>query len=141
LSFKIFFIKNIFLILTYQIIKKLKIKKLKFLKTQPNNKNKNSMRYLEIWLLLPFKIFFIHKNIKMIFFYFKKIIFNISILEKFENIKKILIWSKEKKFNFFLNARTINNWREGEETSLRYWAWTIKISSECWTILKNTSLY
>jgi hypothetical protein len=37
-----------------------------------------------------FKVFFILKYIKIIFFYFLKIIFNIVILKRYENIKKIL---------------------------------------------------
>jgi len=37
------------------------------------------------------------------FFYFLKIIFEISASKWFKNTKKILIWSKEKKFNFFQN--------------------------------------
>ena len=48
------------------------------------------------WLWLFFKVFFL-KYIKMIFFYFLKIIFYISALKWFENNNKILIWSKEKK--------------------------------------------
>jgi hypothetical protein len=51
--------------------------------------------------LLVFKIFFIRKYIKINFFYFLKIIFNISTSKWFENTKKILIWSKEKKNQIF----------------------------------------
>ena len=54
--------------------------------------------------MVIFKRLFILKYIKIIFFYFLKIIFNINISKWFTNIKKILIWNKEKNkknFNFF----------------------------------------
>jgi len=50
-----------------------------------------------------FKIFFILKYIKIIYFYFLRIIFNINTSKWFKNIKNILIWSK-KKINFFKNT-------------------------------------
>jgi hypothetical protein len=34
-----------------------------------------------VWLLLLFKVIFTHKYIKIIFFYFLKIIFDINILK------------------------------------------------------------
>jgi len=37
--------------------------------------------YLKVFLLLFFKVFFIQKYIKIIFFYFLKIIFDISTLK------------------------------------------------------------
>jgi len=46
---------------------------------------------LEVWLWLFFKVFFTQKNMSMIFFYFLKIIFEISTSKWFENIKNILI--------------------------------------------------
>jgi hypothetical protein len=39
-----------------------------------------------ITVLLFFKIFFIYKYIKILFFLFFKIIFNINILKQFKNI-------------------------------------------------------
>jgi hypothetical protein len=36
------------------------------------------------------KVYFIKKYIKIIFFYFKKIIYNINVLKRFKNIKKIV---------------------------------------------------
>jgi hypothetical protein len=47
-----------------------------------------------LWLF--FKMFFTQKNILIIFFYFLKIIFEISTLKWFENIKNILLQSKKK---------------------------------------------
>ena len=53
-----------------------------------------------LWLF--FKVFFTQKNILIIFFYFLKIIFEISTLKWFENIKNILLQSKKKKIQIFL---------------------------------------
>ena len=51
--------------------------------------------HISVWMRVHWelfsKIFFIWKYIKIIFFYFLKIIFNINILKWFRNIKKILI--------------------------------------------------
>jgi hypothetical protein len=70
--------------------------------------------FCRVWLRLLFKMFFIHKYIKIIFFYFLNIIFNISTSKWFENIKNILIWRKKNKnknknkiyFKIFLNTKT-----------------------------------
>jgi hypothetical protein len=48
-------------------------------------------------------MFFIHKCIKIIFFYFLKIIFNISTSKRSKNTKKLLILNK-KKFKIFPNS-------------------------------------
>ena len=45
---------------------------------------------LGVWLWLFFKVFFIQKYIKMIFFLFLKIIFKINVSKWSENIKKII---------------------------------------------------
>jgi len=42
------------------------------------------------------KCFFIWKYIKIIFFYLKKIIFNISISKQFKNIKNLVLKQKIK---------------------------------------------
>ena len=52
------------------------------------------------------KCFSLRKNIKIIFFYFLKIIFDISVSNDIKIPKKLLIWSKEKNKKisiFFLN--------------------------------------
>jgi len=54
-----------------------------------------------LWLF--FKVFFTQKSISIIFFYFLKIIFEISTLKWFENIKNILLQNKIKNSNFFKN--------------------------------------
>jgi hypothetical protein len=64
--------------------------------------------------MVVFKRLFILKYIKIIFFYFLKIIFNINISKWFTNItniKKILIWNKKKikKFQFFLKTLSKRN--------------------------------
>jgi hypothetical protein len=46
---------------------------------------------LEMWLWLFFKVFFTRKCIKMMSFYFLKIIFDINVSKWSENTKKILI--------------------------------------------------
>jgi hypothetical protein len=51
---------------------------------------------LELVCSYILKCFFTKKCIKIIFFYFLKIIFDISLLKWYKNIKKILNWSKEK---------------------------------------------
>jgi len=51
----------------------------------------NSRVYLRMWLRLFFKVIFIRKYIKIIFFYFEKIIFNINTSKWLENTKKVLI--------------------------------------------------
>jgi len=56
----------------------------------------NYMVCLGIWLWLLFKVLFMLKYIKIIFFYFLKIIFEISTSKRFKTHKK-LIFS-----NFFL---------------------------------------
>jgi hypothetical protein len=56
---------------------------------------------LRVWWRLLFKVFFAQKCIKIIFFYLKKIIFDITTLKWFKNTKKILIWRK--KLIFFKN--------------------------------------
>ena len=50
--------------------------------------------YLEVWLQLFFKVLFTQKYIKIIFFFFLKVFFDISILKWYKNTKKILIWKK-----------------------------------------------
>jgi len=55
------------------------------------------MRCLKVWLRLLFKVFFMLKCIKIKFFYFLKIIFEMSILKRFKKInfyKKKLIFLK-----------------------------------------------
>ena len=59
---------------------------------------------LEVWLWLLFKVFFTQKSMPIIFFYFLKIIFEISTLKWFENIKNILIQRKKKKIQIFSEA-------------------------------------
>jgi hypothetical protein len=49
---------------------------------------KNQLKFLGVWLLLFFKVIFIWKCIKIKFFYFLKIIFDISTWKWSENIKK-----------------------------------------------------
>jgi len=60
-----------------------------------------SVRVLGVWLWLLFKVFFTQKSVPIIFFYFLKIIFEISVSKWFENIKNILLQSKKKKNQFF----------------------------------------
>jgi len=60
-----------------------------------------------VWLWLLFKVLFTWKCIKIIYFYFLKIIFDINASKWSKRTKKILIWSKEKnkiKIQFFLKA-------------------------------------
>ena len=55
---------------------------------------------------LLFKVFFTSKYIKIIFYYFLKIICDISVSKWSENTKNISTWSKEKIkkiYNFFQN--------------------------------------
>jgi len=61
-----------------------------------------------------FKVIFILKYIKIIYFYFLKIIFNISILKWYENIKNMLIFFL--KFKIFL--KTISKY------NAKHWAGT-----------------
>jgi len=58
---------------------------------------------LGVYLWLLFKGLFTQKSVQIIFFYFLKIIFEISASKWFENIKNILLQSKKKNFNFFKN--------------------------------------
>jgi hypothetical protein len=60
---------------------------------------------VEVWLWLLFKVIFTWKCIKIIFFYFLKIIFDINTSKQYENTKNISIWSKKIKIIiFFKNA-------------------------------------
>jgi hypothetical protein len=63
----------------------------------------STRRCLEVWLWLFFKVLFTQKSVSIIFFYFLKIIFEISTSKWFENIKNILLQSK-KKIQIFLKA-------------------------------------
>jgi len=49
----------------------------------------NTYSCLGVWLLLFFKIFFVSKYIKIMFFYFKKFIFKISVSKRSKTHKKI----------------------------------------------------
>jgi hypothetical protein len=48
----------------------------------------NEAACLGVWLRLLFKVFFMLKSIKMIFFYFLKIIFEINVLKRSKTQKK-----------------------------------------------------
>jgi hypothetical protein len=61
-------------------LKKL-INRVEKLKDKKNTINSTCLR---VWLWLFFKVFFMPKCIKMMFFYFLKIIFEISQLKKFK---------------------------------------------------------
>jgi hypothetical protein len=55
---------------------------------------KNLLHDNEVWNCnsdVSSKYFFVYKYIKIKFFYFLKIIFDISISKQFENIKKIIL--------------------------------------------------
>jgi hypothetical protein len=58
--------------------------------------------YLEVWLRLFFKVFFVLKYIKIIFFLFLKIIFLNQRIKTIQNTKK-LIFTKTN-FEFLKNA-------------------------------------
>ena len=45
------------------------------------------LKWLELWLRLWFKVFFVEKHIKIIFYYFLKIIFEINTSKRSKNIK------------------------------------------------------
>jgi hypothetical protein len=50
--------------------------------------------YLRVLFQLLFKVFFMPKCIKMIFFYFLKIIFEINTLKRFKIYKKLIFYNK-----------------------------------------------
>ena len=58
---------------------------------------------MKVWLWLLFKLFFIQKCIKIIFFLFFKNYFYISILKWSKNTKKYINLKQKKNFNFFKN--------------------------------------
>jgi len=49
----------------------------------------NTHAYLGVWLRLLFKVTFVPKCIKIMFFYFLKIIFKISVLKQSKTYEKI----------------------------------------------------
>jgi hypothetical protein len=59
---------------------------------------------LGTWLWLFFKVVFVLKYIKIIFFYFLKNYFWDQRIKTIQNIQKKLIFSKTKKIEFFGNA-------------------------------------
>jgi hypothetical protein len=64
---------------------------------------------------------FLLLNVSLVFFLKKKIIFNISVSKWYKNIKKILIWNKEKnKKNLILFKNTFETQKQTESYPIVY---------------------
>jgi len=107
---------------------------------------------LKVWLWLLFKVLFTQKSMPIIFFYFLKIIFEISTLKWFENIKNILLQSKKKNL-IFLKALLKSTPKQAlkEEATLHYslplsfgllyLVWVVNITMYSVSVFKNLFKY